>query len=157
MLEFDEVQKLVDIKLAEDTESVIQDKIKYRRKRVNQLRLQGYTNREIAEKIGCNLSTIEKDLQFIREISKQWFEEDVITEYCQSLNDSIILYDNTIEDLQILYAEEDNIETKLRILSTITEFEEKKTGLYEKTKSVQHYLIDSRNFLSQKIKFWSTV
>ena len=38
-----------------------QDKIKFRRDRINRLRIRGYTNEEIANRIGCCLSTVEKD------------------------------------------------------------------------------------------------
>ena len=120
-----------------------QDKIKFRRDRVNRLRIRGYSNYQIAEKIGCSLSTIEKDLSDIRERSKNWYEQEAITDYCQSLQDSIILCDNAIEDLKIIYSECDNLELKIKILGTISDFEERKTKLYMKTGSVQNYLNQS--------------
>ena len=61
-----------------------QDKIKFRRDRVNRLRISGYINKEIAEKVGCSLSTVEKDLQIIRERSKKWYADESIKDYCQS-------------------------------------------------------------------------
>lgn len=117
-----------------------QDKIKFRRDRVNRLRIRGCLNEVIAIKIGCSLSTIEKDLCEIRERSKQWYENESIKDFCQSLQDSIILCDNAIEDLQILYTECEDVDSKLSILNTISDFEERKTNLYQKTKSVQNYL-----------------
>jgi len=117
-----------------------QDKIKFRRDRVNRLRIRGYTNVEISEKIECSLSTVEKDLHDIREKSKQWYESESIIDFCQSLHDSIILCDNTIEDLQILYSEYDDLESKIKILETISNYEERKTKLYHKTRSVQNFL-----------------
>jgi len=122
------------------SDSISQDKIRFRRKRVNELRLRGYTNEEIANTTGCCLSTIEKDLHYINELSRKWFEEESIKDFCQSLHDSIILCDNAIEDLQILYSECDEIESKLRILSTISDFEERKFQLYSKTKPIQNFL-----------------
>lgn len=116
------------------------EEIKFRRNKVNQLRICGYTNEMIAKKIGCGISTIEKDLRDIRERSKLWYEEEIITEFCQSLHDSIILCDNAIEDLQILYSEHHDLDSKCMILSKISEFEERKISLYQKTKSVQKYL-----------------
>lgn len=139
-LELEEIQNLTDVTLAETSNSIMQEKVAYRRKRVNQLRLRGYTNQQIAEKIGCNLSTVEKDLKSIRENARKWFDQDSITEYCQSISDGIILCDNVIEDLQILYQEDSDIDTKLKILATISEYETKKTQLYEKTRAVQDYL-----------------
>lgn len=140
VLQIEKIENLTDINLNDSSTTIAQDKIRYRRKRVNQLRLRGYTNQQIANQIGCNLSTIEKDLHDIRELSRQWYEEDSITEYCQSLHDSIILYDNAIEDLQTTYQNEDDPQIKITILNMITRFEEKKTDVYEKTKSVQNYL-----------------
>lgn len=139
-LELKEIQNLSEITLNNTSNSIMQDKIKYRRKRVNQLRLRGFTNRQIAEKIGCDLSTIEKDLNAIRQTARQWFEHDSIIEYCQSINDGTILCDNIIEDLQILYSEEIELSNKLQILLLISQYETKKIDLFEKTHSVQCYL-----------------
>lgn len=119
--------------------TISQDKIKFRRRRINQLRLRGYTNVEISNFIGCSLRTVEKDFHDINELSRKWFEDQSINGFCQSLHDSIILCDNAIEDLQILYTEYDDIDSKLKILSKISEFEERKTKLYEKTKSVRKW------------------
>lgn len=139
-LELEEIQNLTDITLSEVPDSIIEEKISYRRKRVNQLRLRGHTNQQIAEKIGCNISTVEKDLHAIRNNARKWFNEDAITEYCQSINDGIILCDNVTEDLQILYQEDSDMDTKLKILTAISEYETKKTQLYEKTRAVQCFL-----------------
>lgn len=144
-LELEEIQNLIDIPLSETHNSIMEEKVSYRRKRVNQLRLRGYTNQQISEKIGCNLSTVEKDLHAIRDNARKWFDEDSITEYCQSISDGIVLCDNVVEDLQILYQEDSSIETKLKILTAIAEYETKKTQLYEKTRSVQHFLKNTEN------------
>jgi len=117
-----------------------QDKIKFRRDRVNRLRISGYTNVEISKKIGCSLSTVEKDLQIIRERSKKWYADESIKDYCQSIQDFIIFYDNAIEDLQILYHESTVIEEKILILDKIAEFKEKKISLYSHTQSIQKFL-----------------
>ncbi len=45
---------------------LIKDKIKYRRAHVVKLSLQGYKQGEISQKLGCSLSTIEKDVRYIR-------------------------------------------------------------------------------------------
>jgi len=46
--------------------SLIKDKTKYRRAHVVRLSLQGCKQREIAKQIGCCISTVEKDLHYIR-------------------------------------------------------------------------------------------
>jgi len=117
-----------------------QDKIKFRRDRVNRLRVRGYTNEQISQKIGCSISTVEKDLQDIRERSMQWHEKDSIIDFCQSLNDAIILCDNAIEDLQILLDEVTESE-KIKIFSKILEFEERKIYLFEKTHAVKKFIM----------------
>ena len=116
------------------------DQIKFRRDRVNRLRIRGYRNKEISEKVECSLSTVEKDLQDIRERSRKWYESESIIDFCQSLHDSIIIHDNAIEDLQILYSEYEDLNSKLQILSKISEFEERKTELFEKTHAVKNLL-----------------
>lgn len=45
---------------------VVEDKVYYRRRRITQLRLIGYSNKKIADNLGYSLSTIEKDLYVIR-------------------------------------------------------------------------------------------
>ena len=117
-----------------------QDKIKFRRDRVNRLRIRGYRNVEISQKIGCSLSTVEKDLQDIRECSKKWYADELIKDYCQEIQDFVILFDVAINDLQILYGESDDIKEKLEILDKIMEFKERKLELYSKTKSVGDFL-----------------
>jgi len=136
----EDISNLSQIKLSESELTIMQEKIMYRRKRVNQLRLSGYTNNEIAKKIKCELSTIEKDNHAIRESSRQWFENDAITEYCESLHNGVILYDCGIEELHLLYKEETDSKIKISIWSTIAEFEVRKMNLLKKTNSVQHYL-----------------
>jgi DNA-directed RNA polymerase specialized sigma24 family protein len=45
---------------------VVQDKVSGRGNQVRELFLEGYKQKEIAQKIGSNLSTVEKDLGEIR-------------------------------------------------------------------------------------------
>lgn len=137
---FDKIHNLSQIKVSGTELTIMQEKVMYRRKYVNQLRLLGYTNNEIAQEIKCKLSTIEKDNHAIRESFRQWFENDAVTEYCEFLHNGVILYDCGIEELQLLYKEETNSEVKIKIWSTIAGFEVQKMNLLEKTNSVQHYL-----------------
>lgn len=115
------------------------DEISFRRRRVNELRCRGYTNDEISKKVNCSLSTVEKDLHNIRTLERKWFEEESITDFCQSLHNSVILCDIAIEHLQILYTEYDDLDSKIKILNTISDFEERKIKLYNKTKSIQKH------------------
>ena len=49
-----------------------QDKVQYRRKKILELRSQGFTNVEISHMVRYSLSTIEKDIAVIRGDSSQW-------------------------------------------------------------------------------------
>lgn len=139
-----ELKTIVNLQLPDYDEKLSnfpnKDKIKFRRDRINRLKKRGLKNEEISRKIGCSLSTVEKDLQDIRELSRKWYENESISDFCQSLQDSIILCDNAIEDLQILQSEYDDLDSKLKILSNISDFEEKKISLYSHTQGVQKYL-----------------
>jgi len=139
-----ELKTIVNLQIPEYDDSLTnlpdQDKIKFRRDRVNRLRIRGYTNVEISEKVGCSLSTIEKDLQIIRERSKKWYADESIKDYCQSIQDFIIFYDNAIEDLQILYHESIEIKEKLEILDKITKFQRSKLLIYSHTQTIQKFL-----------------
>lgn len=114
--------------------------IQSRQKRVNQLKLRGFSDEDISKKTGFSLSTIEKDLHEIREKSRAWYEDEAIKDFCLSLHDSIILCDNAMDDLHILYQECIDVDTKFRILSKILEFEERKMYLYTKTQAVQKFI-----------------
>ena len=137
------LKTIVNLQIPEYNKSLTnlpsQDKIKFRRDRVNRLRISGYTNMVISEKVGCSLSTVEKDLQIIRERSKKWYEFESIYDYCKSIQDFVIFYDNAINDLQILYQETIEIKEKIEILNKISEFKTNKLELYSKTKSVKNF------------------
>ncbi len=65
----DEVMETVRELIAKGTVplSLIKDKVRYRRARIIELSLKGHKQTEIALKIGCSVSTIEKDFRFLRE------------------------------------------------------------------------------------------
>ena len=45
---------------------VVQDKVQYRRKRILELREEGYSNVAISDELGYCLSTVEKDIHQLR-------------------------------------------------------------------------------------------
>jgi len=47
--------------------SLVKDKVHYRRKIVCDLCLKGRKQHEIAQRIGCSISTVEKDFKALRE------------------------------------------------------------------------------------------
>ena len=141
------LKTIVNLQIPEYNKSLTnlpsQDKIKFSRDRVNRLRISGYTNMVISEKVGCSLSTVEKDLQIIRERSKKWYADESINDYCQSIQNFVIFYDLAVKDLQILYQETIEIKEKLEILNKITEFRNSKLQLFSHTQSVQRYVNDN--------------
>lgn len=52
--------------LTERKEFVVQDKVNGRRSQVKKLFSEGYKQKEIAQKLRCSLSTVEKDIRKIR-------------------------------------------------------------------------------------------
>ena len=146
-----ELKTIVNLQIPEYDNSLTnlpdQDKIKFRRDRVNRLRISGYINKEIAEKVGCSLSTVEKDLQIIRERSKKWYADESINDYCQSIQNFVIFYDLAVKDLQILYQESTTIKEKLEILNKITEFRKSKLKLYSHSQSVKTFIKNNESKL----------
>lgn len=59
-------QNVIQKKILPITLLPIEDKVPYRRKLVLKLALDGLKQTEIAEKIHCSISTIEKDFRAIR-------------------------------------------------------------------------------------------
>jgi DNA-binding NarL/FixJ family response regulator len=55
--------------LTEKKEFVVQDKVDGRRKQVKKMFSEGYKQKEIAQKLGCSLSTVEKNITAIRKES----------------------------------------------------------------------------------------
>lgn len=52
--------------LTHKMEMVIEDKVNFRRNQVKKLLEEGYKQKEIAQKLGSSLSTVEKDVKAIR-------------------------------------------------------------------------------------------
>lgn len=52
--------------LTKKIELVVEDKVRGRRKQIKKLLQEGYKQKEIAQKLGSSLSTVEKDIRAIR-------------------------------------------------------------------------------------------
>ena len=61
-----------------------QDKVQYRRRKILELRSQGFTNVEISHKLRYCLSTIEKDVQTLRENSQYEYKESIQTNHLEN-------------------------------------------------------------------------
>lgn len=140
-IELDDIRHAPNFKFEEsNTDDLTAQKAHMRRKIVNRLNIRGFTDHEIARQLGYSVSTIEKDLHHIRVKSKKWYNAEAVTDYCQSLNDAITLYDIALSDLRLLYGEEVKNEIKLKIIQTMLEITEKRNQMYEKTKAVKNHL-----------------
>ena len=53
----------------------LKDKIEERRKKVYLLDLQGFSDQEIAKQTGVSLSTIEKDLHYMKYYCVKWYRD----------------------------------------------------------------------------------
>lgn len=111
----------------------IKQKIEERRNKAYVASLQGYTNQEIANNLGVSLSTIEKDMYFMKYHCLKWAHDIFSTNKHKPLVDSY----NQIELVQIelwnLYRNEKDPELKRKILDSITSNSIKKDKiLYEK-------------------------
>ena len=62
----------------------VQDKVQYRRRKILELRSQGFTNVEISHKLKYCLSTIEKDVQTLRENSQYEYKESIQTNHLEN-------------------------------------------------------------------------
>jgi len=116
----DEEQKFTGDKL---------DKLE-RQKQTYLLDLQGFQNKEISEKLHVSLSTIEKDLNDIREESKEWFKKISKSGLAKSLVDAVLQIDYAQKELWSLYREETQKQIKIKILNLIIDSSLKKKGLF---------------------------
>lgn len=57
--------------LTRKVETISEDKVSFRRNQVKKLLSEGYKQKEIAQKLGSSLSTVEKDIREIRRILKR--------------------------------------------------------------------------------------
>jgi len=101
-----------------------------RQKQTYLLDLQGFQNKEISEKLHVSLSTIEKDLNDIREESKEWFKKISKSGLAKSLVDAVLQIDYAQKELWNLYREESQKQIKIKILNLIIDSSLKKKGLF---------------------------
>ena len=101
-----------------------------RQKQVYTLDLQGYQNKEIAEKLNCSLSTVEKDLQDIKKNASEWFREASKSGLAKSLVDAVLQIDFVQKELWKLYQEETQKQIKIKLLESIVSSSLRKKELF---------------------------
>ena len=117
----------------------LKEKIEEGRKKVYQLDLQGFSNQEIADQLGVGLSTIEKDLHYMRYYCLKWSKQILDTDYAIPLVDSVNQINMAQRALWALYRDEDDVMIRKKILDSIITSSEKKVSIsnFEKVMSLQ--------------------
>jgi len=107
-----------------------QDEINERKKQSYALDVQGYSNKEIANKIGCSLSTIEKDLREARNNVRTWFAEIANYDRFQAFIDAVLHIDAVQKEAWKQYRDEEEPKEKRMILQLIVDTAVKKKDLF---------------------------
>jgi FixJ family two-component response regulator len=97
----------------------IRDSIEKRRNLVYQLSLQGHSNDEIAKQLQVSLSTVEKDLRYMRWHCLKWTQDIVTAGAIKPMFDSYTRIEIAQKELWSMYREEKDTKIKRQILSSI--------------------------------------
>lgn len=97
----------------------LKEKIEERRKKVYLLDLQGFSNQEIANQLGVSLSTVEKDLHYMKYYCVKWYRDLAQDGSGVRLVESCSQIDIVQKELWDLYRKEKLASTKKRILDSI--------------------------------------
>ncbi len=103
----------------EDKITGTKESIEKRRNRVYLLGLQGYSNNEIANSLGVSLSTIEKDLYYMKYYCLKWTKAILDGGGRKTFLDSCNQIDLVQAELWNMYRKEDDVNAKKRILDSI--------------------------------------
>ncbi|MEX0640883.1 MAG: ECF-type sigma factor [Nitrosopumilaceae archaeon] len=93
--------------------------IEKRRHKVYLLNLQGFSNTEIAKEINVSLSTVEKDLHYMKYYCIKWTKEILDFGRGKPILDICNQIDLVQSELWKLYRTEKDVNTKKRILDSI--------------------------------------
>jgi len=107
------------------------DGIEKRRNKVYLLSLQGYSNNQIAKSLGVSLSTIEKDLNYMKYYCLKWTKDIMDVGRRKSFLDAYNQIDLVQVELWNMYRKEDDATAKKRILDSIVSNSIKKEKSFE--------------------------
>lgn len=125
----------------------LKEQIEERRRKIYLLDLQGYSNQEIANKLGVSLSTIEKDLYYMKYYCVKWYRD--LDESGSGLRvlESCSQIDLVQKELWDLYRNEKLASTKKRILDSIVANSIKKREIYSSSHGISNkFELQSKNF-----------
>lgn len=115
------LEKSEKLKIEEENAKSAKEKIKSRQHEVHVLHLQSFSNKEIAEKLGVSLSTVEKDLHEIREDIKSWFEDFRSKGVYYYFRNSYEQLEQIQKELWQKYREEKDRKNQIKILDSIAD------------------------------------
>ena len=107
----------------------LKDSIEERRRKVYLLDLQGLNNLEIAEELHVSLSTIEKDLHFMKYYSAKWYQEIFVTRRSNPLLDYYNENEIVQRELWKMYRNEEKTNLRKSLLDAIISNSIKKKDL----------------------------
>jgi len=97
----------------------LKERIEERRRQVYLLDLQGMSNIEISKKLQASLSTIEKDLHFMKYYSAKWYQEIFSIDLVNPLLDSCNLIDIVQKELWKMFRAEGKTSIRKKLLDSI--------------------------------------
>jgi len=97
----------------------LKERIEERRRQVYLLDLQGLSNIEISKKLQSSLSTIEKDLHFMKYYSGKWYQEIFSIGLSNPLLDSCNLIDIAQKELWKMFRAEEKTSIRKKLLDSI--------------------------------------
>ena len=109
----------------------LKEGIEERRRQVYLLDLQGFSNLEIATTLQVSLSTVEKDLHFMKYYCVRWYHELFTYDIANPLLDSCNQIDIVQKELWKLFRSEENISIRKRILDSIVSNSIKKRDYFQ--------------------------
>ena len=115
------LEKSEKLKVEEENTRSIKEKIRSRQHEVNLLHLRGFSNKEVADKLGVSESTVEKDLHEIRQQIKSWVEDFRSEGKCYSFRNSFEQLEQIQRELWQKYREEKDPKIQIRILDSLAD------------------------------------
>ena len=134
----------------------LKDKIEERRNKVFHLDLQGFSDQEIAKQTGVSLSTIEKDLHYMKYYCVKWYRDLELGDSGIPVLESCTQIDMVLNELWGLYRKEKKSSIKKRILDSIAGNSIKKRKFFSKYLSDPDYLEKQFKKLQKEIEMTLT-
>ena len=132
---------IVENRKNQEEKITVQEKIEERRQKTYVLDLKGYQNEEIAEKLEVSLSTVEKDLQFVRNNLQERLMQLDGGGYSQAHLDAQEHMKMALRALWQLFDKEENSKVKVSILNSISQIASNRKELMRNKPDFVDFLI----------------